>query len=40
MGALYLASEHPVVRRWTVRVSAVGGSVGLALVGYFLLDLH
>jgi uncharacterized membrane protein YbhN (UPF0104 family) len=40
MGALYLASEHAVVRRWTIRVAAVGGSTGLALVGYFLLDLH
>jgi uncharacterized membrane protein YbhN (UPF0104 family) len=39
MGALYLASEHAVVRRWTIRVAAVGGSVGLALVGFFLLDL-
>jgi uncharacterized membrane protein YbhN (UPF0104 family) len=39
MGALYLASEHAVVRRWTIRVAAVGGSAILALVGYFLLDL-
>jgi uncharacterized membrane protein YbhN (UPF0104 family) len=39
MGALYLASEHPAIRRWTIRVAAVGGSVALALVGYFLLDL-
>jgi hypothetical protein len=40
MGALYLASEHAVVRRWTIRVAAVGGSAGLALVGFFLLNLH
>jgi uncharacterized membrane protein YbhN (UPF0104 family) len=40
LGALYLASEHAVVRRWTIRVAAVGGSAGLALVGFFLLDLH
>jgi uncharacterized membrane protein YbhN (UPF0104 family) len=39
LGALYLASEHAVIRRWTIRVAAVGGSVALALVGYFLLDL-
>jgi uncharacterized membrane protein YbhN (UPF0104 family) len=39
MGALYLASEHVVVRRWTIRVAAVGGSVAIALLGYFLLDL-
>jgi uncharacterized membrane protein YbhN (UPF0104 family) len=39
MGALYLASEHAVVRRWTIRVAAVGGSAGLALVGFFLLNL-
>ena len=34
MGALYLANEHVVVRRWTVRVAAVGGSAAIALVGY------
>lgn len=39
LGALYLASEHAVVRRWTIRVAAVGGSAGIALLGYFLLDL-
>jgi uncharacterized membrane protein YbhN (UPF0104 family) len=39
MGALYLASEHAVIRRWTIRVAAVGGSAGLALVGFFLLNL-
>jgi uncharacterized membrane protein YbhN (UPF0104 family) len=39
MGALYLAHEHAGVRRWTVRVAAVGGSAAIALVGYFLLDL-
>jgi uncharacterized membrane protein YbhN (UPF0104 family) len=39
LGALYLANEHVVVRRWTVRVAAVGGSAAIALVGYFLLDL-
>lgn len=39
LGALYLAHEHAVVRRWTIRVAAVGGSAGLALLGYFLLDL-
>jgi uncharacterized membrane protein YbhN (UPF0104 family) len=39
LGALYLASEHSVVRRWTIRVVAVGGSVGIALLGYFLLGL-
>jgi hypothetical protein len=37
MGALYLAHEHAVVRRWTIRVAAIGGSAGLALLGYFLL---
>jgi uncharacterized membrane protein YbhN (UPF0104 family) len=39
LGALYLASEHAGVRRWTIRVAAVGGSVAVALLGYFLLDL-
>lgn len=39
MGALYLASEHAVVRRWTIRVAAVGGSAAIALLGFFLLDL-
>ena len=39
LGAIYLASEHAVVRRWTIRVAAVGGSVGIALLGYFLLEL-
>jgi uncharacterized membrane protein YbhN (UPF0104 family) len=39
LGALYLANEHTVVRRWTIRVAAVGGSAGLALVGFFLLNL-
>jgi hypothetical protein len=40
MGALYLAHEHAVVRRWTIRIAAVGGSAAIALLGYFLLDLH
>ncbi len=40
MGALYLAHEHAGVRRWTLRVAAVGGSAAIALVGYFLLDLR
>jgi uncharacterized membrane protein YbhN (UPF0104 family) len=40
LGAVYLASEHAGVRRWTIRVAAVGGSAGIALLGYFLLDLH
>jgi uncharacterized membrane protein YbhN (UPF0104 family) len=39
LGALYLANEHTVVRRWTFRVAAVGGSAAIALLGYFLLDL-
>jgi uncharacterized membrane protein YbhN (UPF0104 family) len=39
LGALYLASGHAVVRRWTIRVAAVGGSAVLALVGFFLLGL-
>ncbi len=39
MGALYLASEHAVVRRWTIRVAAVGGSAAIAMLGFFLLDL-
>jgi uncharacterized membrane protein YbhN (UPF0104 family) len=39
LGALYLASEHVGVRRWTVRIAAVGGSAALALLGIFLLDL-
>ena len=39
LGALWLASEHAVVRRWTFRIAAVGGSAALALLGYFLLDL-
>jgi uncharacterized membrane protein YbhN (UPF0104 family) len=39
LGALYLASEHVAVRRWTVRIAAVGGSAALALLGIFLLDL-
>ena len=38
-GALWLASENPVARRWTLRVAAVGGSAAVALLGYFLLDL-
>jgi uncharacterized membrane protein YbhN (UPF0104 family) len=37
LGALYLASEHSVVRRWTIRVAAVGGSAAIALLGFFLL---
>lgn len=40
MGALYLAHEHAGVRRWTLRVAAVGGSTAIALVGYFLFDLR
>jgi uncharacterized membrane protein YbhN (UPF0104 family) len=40
LGALYLASGHALVRRWTIRVAAVGGSAGLALVGFFLLEFH
>jgi len=39
LGAIYLASEHAGVRRWTIRIAAVGGSVGIALLGYLLLDL-
>jgi uncharacterized membrane protein YbhN (UPF0104 family) len=39
LGALWLATEHAVVRRWTFRVAAVGGSAALALLGYLLLDL-
>jgi hypothetical protein len=40
MGALYLAHEHAGVRRWTIRVVAVGGSAAIALLGLFLLDLN
>jgi uncharacterized membrane protein YbhN (UPF0104 family) len=40
LGGLYLAHEHAVVRRWTIRVAAIGGSVSIALLGYLLLDLH
>lgn len=40
LGALYLANEHAVVRRWTLRVAAVGGSAAVALLGYLLLDLR
>jgi hypothetical protein len=36
---LWLANEHPAVRRWGFRVAAVGGSAAVALLGYFLLDL-
>lgn len=39
LGALYLANEHVVVRRWTLRVAAVGGSAAIALLGYLLFDL-
>ena len=39
LGGLYLAGEHVTVRRWTLRVAMVGGSAGLALLGFFLLDL-
>jgi uncharacterized membrane protein YbhN (UPF0104 family) len=39
LGALWLANEHAVVRRWTLRLAAVGGSVGAALLGYLLLNL-
>jgi uncharacterized membrane protein YbhN (UPF0104 family) len=39
LGALYLANDHVVVRRWTLRVAAVGGSAAIALLGYFLLEL-
>jgi uncharacterized membrane protein YbhN (UPF0104 family) len=39
LGALWLAGEHPVARRWTLRAIAVGGSAGVALLGFFLLDL-
>ena len=38
-GAFALAGEHAVIRRWTFRVAAVGGSAALALLGYLLLDL-
>jgi uncharacterized membrane protein YbhN (UPF0104 family) len=37
LGALYLAGEHAGVRRWTIRIAAVGGSAGIAMLGYFLL---
>jgi uncharacterized membrane protein YbhN (UPF0104 family) len=40
LGALYLAGEHVAVRRWTVRIAAVGGSAALALLGFLLLDLN
>jgi uncharacterized membrane protein YbhN (UPF0104 family) len=39
LGALWLANEHAVVRRWTLRLAAVGGSVAAALLGYLLLNL-
>jgi uncharacterized membrane protein YbhN (UPF0104 family) len=39
LGALWLATEHASVRRWSFRVAAVGGSAAIALLGYFLLDL-
>jgi uncharacterized membrane protein YbhN (UPF0104 family) len=39
IGAVSLMSEHAVIRRWTFRVAAVGGSAALALLGYLLLDL-
>jgi hypothetical protein len=39
LGALYLASEHATIRRWTVRAAAVGGSATVALLGFFLLNL-
>lgn len=38
-GALALAGEHAVIRRWTFRVAAIGGSTAIALLGYLLLDL-
>jgi uncharacterized membrane protein YbhN (UPF0104 family) len=40
LGALYLAQPGPAVRRWTVRVAAVGVSAGLAAaLGLFVFDL-
>jgi uncharacterized membrane protein YbhN (UPF0104 family) len=39
-GALWLAREHVVARRWVFRLAAVGGSVAIALLGYILLDLR
>jgi uncharacterized membrane protein YbhN (UPF0104 family) len=39
LGAVWLAGEHATVRRWTIRVAAVGGSAALAVVGLLLLDL-
>ena len=39
LGALWLANEHAVIRRWTFRLGAVGGSVAAALLGYLLLNL-
>ena len=39
LGALWLVNEHPVVRRWTFRLAAVGGSIAVALLGYLLFDL-
>jgi uncharacterized membrane protein YbhN (UPF0104 family) len=39
-GGLYLTRLNPVVRRWTVRLSVVGASAGLAAaVGLLFLDL-
>ena len=38
-GAVSLMNEHALVRRWTFRVAAVGGSAVLAMLGYLLFDL-
>lgn len=39
LGAVWLAGERPGVRRWTLRVAAVGGSAAIAFLGLLLLDL-
>ena len=39
LGAISLMNEHALVRRWTFRVAAVGGSAVLAMLGYLLFNL-